>query len=228
MEVASCIDTVRNSFYSFTCDGTTQNPVPYKDVYKLRKCCDKNFSFDIRLRRCIENNQLILEQDFADILTDNVAVFEAGLPECEDDEVLVEYYSSVHELNISQNSLVITDASNVNDILLLDSFCIDSTINSFTDIVTSNITKNELLRGSSKWISKVCRNKSVCNQMPCIRKCCKDGQRMVFDGITLCESHDQHLDLQFHSFDTKNTLEKPSLIEPSGDENVQVNDVVNS
>ncbi|CAO1344995.1 unnamed protein product [Diamesa tonsa] len=57
--------------------------------------------------------------------------------------------------------------------------------------------------------------KNVCKFLPCIRKCCREGERMVFDNVTKCEKHDTDFDPIFHFFDYSSSPEQPLRIEPS-------------
>lgn len=208
-ETEGCVDVMNTDFYVFTYDKTW-NFVQINSVDKLRKCCMENFSFDIFLHQCVKTNQeQKLNQNFHDILNDTITILKAGLPECSDDEVLVEYHSSVHKIKLHQSSLIITAKNSpVTQISKPGTFCVESTVGSYVD--DSNP------KASSKWIAKVCQHKSICNKIPCIRKCCKEGERMVFENKTICKAYDKHLDVKFHSFDIKTPLKTPSIIEPSG------------
>lgn len=215
---ASCIDVMNNNYYIFTCDERLESASDFKDVYRLRKCCEKDSSYDIFARQCVVNNDTTLREQFHEFLHDKIVTFESGIPECKPDDVLVEYHSFVHRLKIYESSLIITGTnSHGPDVVMQNSYCVESTSNSEVDFPDGADVKNFQLKASSKWIAKVCRAKTICNQMPCIRKCCKEGQRMVYVNETFCEKHDAHLDVKFHFFDIRESPETPKAMEPTGE-----------
>lgn len=215
---ASCVDILNRNHHVFTCEEKLETANDAVDVYKLRKCCEKDFSFDIFARQCVVNNQTTLKEDFVEFLRDRVVAFETGLPECKPDDVLIEYHSNVHEMKIYKSSLIITVTNSLGPVVLLKhTYCLESTMNSDADLPAGGDSNLHQLKATSKWIAKVCRPKVICNQMPCVRKCCREGQRMVDDNGTFCENHDVHLDMQFHSFTIKQAQEEPDPLEPTGE-----------
>lgn len=215
---ASCVDVWQNNYHIFSCDERLDFASDFLDVYKLRKCCENNFSYDVFTRQCVTNNETTIDDDFRDIFGSKVVTFTSGIPECQPDDVLVEYHSHVHKLKIYESSLIITGIPGYGpDVLPHNSYCIESTVNSAADVPDGNSTEHHKMETTSKWIAKVCRNRSICKQMPCVRKCCKEGQRMMYENGSFCEDHDAHLKLQFHHFDIRQAQEKPNAIEPSGE-----------
>lgn len=216
---ASCGDIMNGLFFVFACEERLETAKDFVDIHKLRKCCEKNFSFDIFSRRCLNNNGSSLNEDFQEILGDKIAVFESAMPECKPDDVLVEYHSLVHNLMIHESSLVIkTMAHHGPD--LISSYCVEATFNP-EDLplkaTSGGNHNNNQLKASSRWIAKVCRPKTICAEMPCIRKCCREGFRMVHNNETYCEPHDTHLSINFHFFDVRASPELPNSMEPTGE-----------
>lgn len=164
------------------------------------------------------NNQTTLNEDFRKFFGDKIVVFESGLPQCKPDDVLVEYHSLVHKLKFYESSLIITQTSTYGpDVINQDSYCIENSLNSEVSVPDGADPNQHLLKATSKWIAKACRPKTVCNRMPCVRKCCKEGQRMVNENKTsFCEAHDSHLALKFHFFDIRESPEQPNPMEPTG------------
>lgn len=213
---ASCIDILDGFFFVFTCEEKLETFRDFVDIHKLRKCCEKDFSFDIFTRRCVNNNGSSMSDDFGEFLGDKIAVFESGIPECKPDDVLVEYHSLVHNLMIHESSLVIkTMAHHGPD--LINSYCVEATLEPETLPSAAADHSHSQLKASSKWIAKVCRPKTICSEMPCIRKCCREGFRMVHNNETYCEPHDKHLDIKFHFFDIRESPEEPNPMEPPGE-----------
>lgn len=210
---ASCVDIMNNNYFVFTCDERLVTVDDFVDIYRLRKCCDKNFSYDIFSRQCV--NGSLSNNEF---LGDKNVVFESGIPQCKPDDALVEYHLLVHKLRIYENSLVITNTNTHGpDLLTQNTYCIENTMNSEVDLPDGADPKHFELKTASEWIAKVCRPKVICTQMPCVRKCCKEGQRMVYENETYCENHDSHLDVKFHFFDIKKSPERPNPMEPTGE-----------
>lgn len=209
----SCVDIMAGEYFMFTCDERHESTSDLVDVKRLRKCCDRNSSYDVVERRCVGHNETTLAEEFRELFDDNVVMFESGIPQCKPDEVLVEYHSLVHSLNIVGDSLII-DTTNHNDSVLAmrNSFCVESVNGPAADG-----SKLVNLRASSKWIAKACRPSSICNEMPCVRKCCREGERMVHENVTFCEEHDTHLSLNFHFFDIRQSPEQPDAMEPTGE-----------
>lgn len=214
---ASCIDIMNANHYVFSCDERLDAVSDFVDIYKLRKCCGPNFSYNIFTRQCVNNNETTLHEEFQEFLRDRVVTFEPGIPECKADEVLIEYHSHVHKLKLYESSLIITANAHGPDVLMQNSYCLESTLNSNVNLPDGADQQNFLLKSSSRWIAKVCRNQIICKEMPCVRKCCKEGQRMVYENETLCEDHDRHLDVKFHFFDIRESPERPNAMEPTGE-----------
>lgn len=215
---ASCVDAMNSRYYIFTCDEGLESARDFVEVHKLRKCCDKNSSYDVFTRQCVYNNNSSIIEDFQEFLSDKTVVFESGIPECKPDDVLVEYHSLVHNLKIFGSSLVVTTANPLGpDLIMQSSFCIEATINSVINLPDGANPQHFQLKASSKWIAKVCRPEIICDEIPCVRKCCKEGYRMVTDGVSICEEHDAHLDLKFHFFNYESSHAKPDPMEPKGE-----------
>jgi len=152
-----------------------------------------------------------LQDQFRDFLDDRVVLFDPEMPECEAEDVLVEYYSNVHKFIVYENLLIATGKADSRP-AAQSSFCVESTHNSEVETLDE---AHSQLKGQSKFIAKICRDKSVCDDMPCIRKCCREGQRMAYTNRTTCESHDQHLAVNFHDFKLHSAPEQPNPMEPN-------------
>jgi hypothetical protein len=214
-QTASCVDVLNGHYFVFTCENPLESAADFVDIFRMRKCCDVDFAYDIFARRCVLSNETSSASSFSELLHDKVVAFESGLPDCELDEVLVEYHSHVHPLLIKDNSLVLTSTS-LPGPTVLSSFCIENTINSTINFTDAEEIHPKLL---SKWIAKTCQpRKKVCDKMPCVRKCCRDGSRLLFqDETSFCEPHESHINLKFYDFDISQSPEVPNAIEPSGE-----------
>lgn len=93
------------------------------------------------------------------------------------------------------------------EILKAGSFCIENTYSSKKDDASTTISpiysKESILsaRKSSKWIVKACQEKRICDSVPCIRKCCQDGERLVLENDEKrCDPHPHGYIPNFHFF----------------------------
>lgn len=214
-ESGSCVDIMENQIFILNCEENTESDM--MDILKLKKCCPMNYSYDIFARKCVVNNETNVNEHFKHFLGNRSSVFDIGFPQCRDEDVLVEYHSNVHKLLIHDNALIITATpSNGPEVLLQKTFCIENTFNSDVEITDIYDPTKFHLKTTSKWIAKACRSRNVCKFLPCIRKCCREGERMVFDNVTSCEKHDTDFDPTFHFFDYSSSPEQPLRIEPSG------------
>jgi hypothetical protein len=211
----SCIDVMSSQYYVFSCEDRTKTTSDSVNVYRMKKCCDVGSVYDIFGRRCVTENETSVASNFRELLHDKVVAFDSGLPECKPDEALVEYHSLVHLFKIYENSLIVTLPSRPGP-AVLSSFCLETTINS-----TIEFSDDDQIhpRTQSKFIAKVCRPRvEVCDEMPCVRKCCREGSRKVFvNGSNMCEPHESHLALNFYNFDLKASPEVPTAMEPNGE-----------
>lgn len=212
---ASCVDTMNSDYFIFTCVEGPEIGNDFHEIYRLRKCCEKDYSYDIATKKCLVNSEMSLRERFDELLHDKIIAFETGLPDCKSNDVLVEYHSNVHKLSIYESSLIMTDSNSLGPVVVSStSYCIESSLKSEVDLPDGVKAESFQLKLPSKWMAKVCRPKTICDRMPCIRKCCNEGQRMVYDTATYCEKHDGHLNVKFHLMDK--APESVISIEPTG------------
>lgn len=216
----SCVDMINDKYYVFGCDEKSENSEDSIDILKLKKCCPQGKAYDIFGRRCVENIDTDIDNDFRDFLhTRRVVLFEHEAVKCEDDEALIEYHSAVHGLKLYEDALVLM--KNVIDFgpqVIRNSFCIEATLNSEVDIPDGMKKEHFANRASSKFIAKACREKKVCNKIPCFQKCCPNGERLAHNGNrSTCEEHHSDIGMKFHSFNKEQSEVEPPAFEPMGE-----------
>lgn len=158
MELNGCIDrSADGQFYALTC--SEQATV---GVHKINKCCS-NGVYDHAQRFCVRDLRSI--QHFERLFDGSVIVFENKVPECNDNEAFVEYYSTAHAITFDQKKLRIS-AQHLPfvDILESDRYCVEGLINTKSNELDQHI------------IVRTCRPRSICQKIPCIRRCCKTDQ----------------------------------------------------
>lgn len=215
---SSCLDIMDGKYQIFTCTEKTNLAADFTEIMKIKKCCSAGMSYDIFRRRCVEGDEAALNSDFNELLTSKTVLFEHEVLKCKDNEALVEYHSLVHGMNIRGSSLILTNTRASGPDVIKHSFCIDATMNSDAEIPDGMDEEHFDKKSRSKFIAKACRNKSVCEDMPCLQKCCPHGERMFHDGVkTQCESHHADVELKFHSFNKDQSQQEPPPHEPTGE-----------
>lgn len=215
--ISSCVDLLDNSYYVFSCNVNVETTNKH-DIYRLKKCCPSGMSYDIFNRMCIVNNVTDFNENFQEILYDKTVLFEHDNVQCENDDVLVEYHSNVHDLKMFEGSLVITNYAGYGpEVFNRNFFCIESTLNAEVP-QPSGITSDHFRKKStSKWIAKVCRNKDICSEIPCVRKCCQLGMRIQKTNLSsICVPHHEDITVLFHTFSADQENMIMNVVEPKG------------
>lgn len=147
----------------------------------INKCCPNGQSYDHSERLCIQNPYFT--SGFQHFFGNQLINFETKIPDCTDDEVFVEYFSTIHTIQIEGNNLRVND-----DILPPDKFCIEDMVN----VVDSRSFMNQ-------FIVRSCRSRSTCGYLlPCIRRCCKTDQIMTPKKLCLPHPNNKNLIPTFH------------------------------
>lgn len=177
VEINGCIEKdSRNQIVSINCTEKSSN-----SVFLMNKCCPVEQSYDYKERRCKEDNNRSSEH-FQTLFENVPIVFDEKVPECSETEVFVEYFSIHQKIKFSGKYLEVNDNR-----LLPDKFCVDNLIN----IDTSEQNKGNHL------IVRSCRSRDVCDEIPCIRRCCKADQIMQPQpkGKRQCQNHPNRTNL---------------------------------
>jgi hypothetical protein len=104
-----------------------------------------------------------------------------GKPNCKDDAVIVEYYSKTTPLTLENDFLIIPahNSSEASVRISAESFCLDNAFDATS------------LNSSHVWGAWVCQPVSVCEHMPCVRKCCGPNEHLLeVDEISQCVAHE--------------------------------------
>lgn len=211
---SSCIDKMNSKTYIFTCEKTSRTDEQMREVLKLGKCCDNMNSYDSFTHQCVENYAENVESNLSYFFGNKTIVFESRMPSCKFDEVLIEYDSILRRFEFREDSLFL-EKLDVQDPISIsfENFCIESKVNSKTNSTESDKSSQFNVKNSSEWIVKACLPIKSCETMPCVQKCCPEGQKYNFED-DFCENHSKYFHLQFHS-KTCNTSGK--TMEPPGD-----------
>lgn len=181
VEMNGCVDKdLNNQFVAVSC-----SPSPVSGVHLLSKCCPSGQSYDYGERNCIRNPDSPLH--FNRLLGNAAVVFQNKVPDCSEDEVFVEYFSKYHWIRFEGMNLEVNG-----NLLPRTKFCIE-------DLV--NIDPGEASGDEKHFIVRSCRERSICNEVPCIRRCCKTDQFLKKGkGAKSCLPHpsNKNLNPTFH------------------------------
>lgn len=130
------------------------------DTYFINKCCPLFHSYDHTERFCTQS--LNFNSYFRQLFGNDAVVIENTVPDCAEDEVFVEYFSTIHNIHFDGMNLKVDNYE-----LPSNKFCIDNLV---------NINPIELTEGGIHLVVRSCRPNSICNEIPCFRRCCKTDQ----------------------------------------------------
>lgn len=154
-------DTFYGDFEYDSDDLSTETIVVRKIV---RKCCGNNEIYAEKVCRVKENVGELLGK-FQYEFNRTLMTSEKNFYLCEADEVVVEYDSiRFEEVTFNGEFLKMKGLDAVTN------FCID--FNSDQD------------KKSTKLTVRACMSKSICESVPCIRKCCKGGEKYQYGNDT--------------------------------------------
>lgn len=199
-----CIDYLNNTLHGIGCTDYKENA----KVYRVNKCCQKNFSYHFEHRKCVPKHSGSLNV-LTRLFRNSVAVLKTMVPNCTGDAIFVEYHTNTHRLEISENGLKIkTSGRGGSDYFPAKSFCIEE-----LEYFDGNYNFTEI-------IVRGCRSVSMCERISCVHKCCKNGQiiwKKDDDTPGVCIDYDKHFKPIF--YDVKLPLHDNTtqlLAEPAG------------
>lgn len=187
-----CIDSIGSTINNLKCPN--QEKI---NVHRMYKCCPDGYSYDSSERFCIKNANFL--HNFNRLFGDSVVLFNTKIPKCAADEVFVEYHSKIHDIWLNHNTIAITSVYRNTDVLAQGTFCIDGLVNNNPNKDENVIVNEDLIH----IIVRSCRPKSICEHIPCVRRCCENDQMMARDPITgkaICLQHpdDKNIKPIFH------------------------------
>lgn len=193
IEVNGCLDnSADGSLYAIDC---IDQPAVF--VHKLNKCCAPNQSYDYNQQLCVPNLNSNLH--FGDLFGDNVIIFKQNVPNCGNDEIFVEYHSTVHDIDfIDRQIKITTEHAPSGEMLQTNKYCIEGLVNTTTDKHKRHV------------IVRSCRPKTICDKIPCIRRCCKSDQMMEMNWenrTANCVNHPENMNFRPMFYDIQKPVE---------------------
>jgi hypothetical protein len=161
----------------------------------VQKCCKTNEALNISPMFCALSSNLSETSFHFDTAT------HFGKPNCKGDAVIVEYYSKTTALTLENEFLIIPalNRSEASVRISAESFCLD------------NAFDEASLNSSHMWAAWVCQPVSVCDHMPCVRKCCGPSEHLLqVDEISQCVAHENKKAFvpEFHNVENSTTFNK--------------------
>lgn len=231
---SSCLDLVNGAYKSVACTGGNVKPKDGQvEVYTLRKCCPVNSIYDVEERMCVGNSNLQKDVPISpfwsdeskdiqvlksllnqfDMTKDNIGepLFYIGAPKCAPNEALVTYQLKSSEFTLRSNRIIpksFFTNGNLNSLRSEDPFCIDSLAEQESTLNDSADTR--------QWLVRACHPESICDGIPCVRKCCGHSHMLArVNGTSVCLPFERDLNITFH--DLNEVDDSPIVAESKGE-----------
>lgn len=167
---------------------------PTITVSQIAKCCADGSVYDLGERSCTDGRRVETAAAFRAELGDRTALlFTVRTPVCADDaEVFVEYLSGAgtHQIGFVGDSSDVVVTSLIGGLqhserLLAGTFCVDTALDGADEHVQLMV--------------RSCRPRSICGRIPCVRRCCRNEQRLeMINGTSQCRSHERNIRPRFY------------------------------
>ncbi|XP_037708315.1 probable G-protein coupled receptor Mth-like 3 isoform X1 [Drosophila subpulchrella] len=192
----SCIGLLNKRLIVLSCEF--EKNVPSQSVGFVNKCCPQGFIY------VSENNTCILGANdffvYTSIISSPIIFFDNAL-NCSENKALVEYTVSSEKVRFNNNSLVWRDGSNS---LPVSKFCIEAIYDSYA------LERRKV--SDQKYLVRACQESKICQKIPCIRRCCAEGE-MYAKGNTSTYCKNDGTQMKFEGFQNLNinaNFSKPS------------------
>lgn len=208
----TCLEVDGHQIKLLTCSESVVEFIPI--VYRLNKCCPlasvyspaasacvpvevadegslSNFTQSVDVSRLLS----LLDQHNANDISAGVPVIVGdATPMCASDEALVTYVLAANEFTLHRNQVTVTHGrkSTFNEKHSRSRFCMDS-------VEAPAVEEDATNHSETSWLIRVCHRRSICERVPCIRKCCNHNERLAKDNDdTICLHHPYDLRPTFH------------------------------
>ncbi|XP_055853658.1 G-protein coupled receptor Mth2 [Episyrphus balteatus] len=200
----SCLIKLYGAMYAISCPPSENHELIHK-VSVMRKCCPYDYIYESELKKCIKKN---IPLNYYEVFYDHPVVLNDNQLQCTSSQAIVEYNLRYNDFKFVNGYLLIKLTNQKFDI---DEFCVEGVVNSNEVVVYNRSLVN--FKNSLRFLVRVCNRESICDRIPCIRKCCEDGQILArVNGTTRCMR--DLTDVGYHSFesfDLSGHFDKPSV-----------------
>ncbi|XP_017025707.1 uncharacterized protein mthl15 isoform X3 [Drosophila kikkawai] len=173
-----------------------------QSVKYVNKCCPLGSIYVSENNTCI----VLGEPDFfvySSIINNPIIFFDNYSLQCSDNQAFVEYTVSAKIVQFSESSLVWKDGSNS---LPFSKFCIDAIYDGY------EIPSKERYSSHQKYLVQACQDRKICQRLPCIRRCCGEGEMYAKgNSSTYCKSDETDIEFQgFQNLNINANFSKPA------------------
>lgn len=192
----ACVMGMGNYLATISCSQETVQSISF-----VQKCCPLNYIYDSGQRKCVQNLETSNFHLYTPILGRTV-IFNDNQIDCPRDKVLVEYKLNQYNFAITNGSL---DLRPLRKKFESSQYCIEA-----LDNVASRSAKPMT---DQVFLVRTCDDvSSTCHRIPCIRRCCNDGE-MFSKGNATSYCRRDETDTTYHSFESleiSGNFSKPS------------------
>lgn len=201
VSLKSCIFIENSRLIVLTCKPVNDVTAPTSRIGFINKCCPHGYIYSSEFNKC-----LIGEADFTlySHILDRPMIFVDNPFQCANNEVLVEYSVSANSIVFKENNLVWQNESRS---LKISEFCIEAIdgINRNTSLVP---VKNN--QQNQQYLIRTCQQSKICDSLPCVRRCCSDGEIYFKKNMTtICKRDESDIFESFSSLKINGNFTKP-------------------
>lgn len=215
----SCVAKYLNQVQAIYCPDHTQKK--FSEVNIVQKCCPYDKVYDYLSKRCVKSNDLNTVDKFSKYFQDPTVFEYFNNLECPADKVIVEYYSEFNDFTFRQNDLFLSNSvyGYHNMKFGRGSYCVENVVLNSSEIVDDKKIVDHLYADNGNYsllsslpgemfVVRSCNEPSVCDSIPCIRRCCGDNEEYVVANSTRqCVPSEKDLNVLFHSYEQSGTFE---------------------
>lgn len=187
IEFNGCIDKDSNDQYvAVSCAQDT-----IAGVHFINTCCPFGQFYDHTERFCTQHFDFY--GNFKHLFGNAAVVFKNKVPDCLENEVFVEYFSTLQDVQFDGMNVLVDG-----NYLPSNKFCIN-------DLVNVNSSSQDI-----QLVIRSCRPRSICNEISCYRRCCKTDQVLKKSfKAKQCVPHPENKNLFPVFYDVETPVTKP-------------------
>ncbi|XP_032289179.1 uncharacterized protein mthl15 isoform X2 [Drosophila virilis] len=194
----SCLLIVNNSLIVVTCKSSIGDEL--QSIGFVNKCCPHGYTYVSELNKCY-----LREPDFNvySSIFDKPMIFVDNSFVCPKNNVLVEYVVEAKTIHLKKRQILLKDYGRS---FKRNEFCIEA-----IEVLIEN-RNPQLYKNNEQFLVRTCQQLQICDSVPCIRKCCADGEIYYKGNMTTSCIGDEN-NSKFQSLATMNlsgVFTKPS------------------
>lgn len=184
LSINSCLLLLDNNLFAVTCNSTNNDIL--QSIGFMNKCCPRGFTYKSEVNKCFESEPNF---NMYSTIFDKPMIFMDSF-KCPNNKVIVEYVVSADSIYLKESHLIWRDK---NRVFSKNNFCLEA---------ISVIKKNgytRMINQTQKFLIRSCEQPQICKSLPCLRKCCGDGEIFYKNNVTtFCKKEEKNL--KFQSF----------------------------